>query len=205
MTQITHGVRAVLSHPAIYSIFQNLMGAREIWGTLAKDYIRPFSGMRILDIGCGPADILSYLPNVDYYGFDISDVYIAQAIKNFGKEGNFYCQELTYNDLNTFSAFDVVLGCGLLHHLDDVDASNVLQIAFQALKPGGRLITIDPCLDSSQNRIARFLVKKDRGQNIRSQEGYATLVKGIYSLQHIKVRHRKWLPYTHCLMECSKI
>ena len=81
MSQITHGVRAILSHPLVYSTLQSLMGAHSSRKSFVGNYVKPFPGMRILDIGCGPADILAYLPQVSYSGFDISQDYIDQARK----------------------------------------------------------------------------------------------------------------------------
>jgi SAM-dependent methyltransferase len=204
MGQITSGVRAIFSSPLIYSGFQNLMGAHGVRTTLVKEFVRPISGSAILDIGCGPADILAYLPVVDYFGFDISDAYIARANKRFGMRGKFFCQELTSSDVEKMPQVDIVLALGLLHHLDDESAIAVLQLASQALKPGGRLLTFDPCLDAEQNLVSRFLVGIDRGQNVRTGAGYESIASAVFESPRIEVRHRAWIPYTHCFMECTR-
>ena len=33
----------------------------------------------VLDVGCGPADVLRYLPEVDYVGIDRSSTYVPEA------------------------------------------------------------------------------------------------------------------------------
>lgn len=204
MAQITHGVRAILSHPLIYSSFQSLMGAHKIRQNFVANYVKPFPGMKVLDVGCGPADILAYLGDVVYWGFDISEAYIEQARTRFGQVGTFNCKQLQPEDLAGLPEFDVVLALGLLHHLDDTVATGVMALALQALKPGGRLITMDPCFDSSQNSVARFLVRNDRGQNVRDKVGYETLAGKVFSSLRVDVRHQAWIPYTHCFMECQK-
>lgn len=204
MAQITNGFRAILSHPFIYSSFQLLMGARMFWQDFAATSIRPFPGMKILDIGCGPADILAYLPDVDYWGFDISEKYINHARINFGKRGNFQCKTLQLTDLTQLPSFDIVLALGLLHHLDDLTAKSIIQLAFQALKSGGILLTVDPCLEPSQNRIARFLICHDRGRDVRDKTGYQAIAKSCFHNPQTIVRHRAWVPYTHCYMKCQK-
>lgn len=204
MAQITHGLKAVLSHPFIYSSFQILMGARPFWQNFAANSIQPFPGMKILDIGCGPADILTYLPDVDYWGFDINEKYINNAQTKFGRRGHFQCKTLQFADLAQMPSFDVVLALGLLHHLDDLVAKSIMQLAFQSLKPGGILLTIDPCLEPSQSRIARFLIRHDRGQNVRDKAGYHAIAKLYFSDPQIEVRHNIWIPYTHCFMQCRK-
>jgi len=160
--------------------------------------------MNVLDIGCGPADILEYLPAVNYWGFDISVAYIQHATSRFGAKGKFSCKMLTEEDLKELPAFDLVLALGLLHHLDDDAALALLNIAHNALKPGGRLVTIDPCLEAGQNPIARYLILKDRGQNVRTREGYAALVSTVFPEYRLEVRHSAWIPYTHCIMECTR-
>ncbi|WP_339079457.1 class I SAM-dependent methyltransferase [Pseudomonas sp. TMP9] len=204
MAQVTYGIRAILSHPIIYSSFQSLMGAHKSRQHFVENFVRPFPGMKILDVGCGPSDILAYLPNVDYWGFDISEAYIEQAKKRFGGHGQFNCRQLQFEDLAALPKFDVILALGLLHHLDDSVALGVLQLGYEALKPGGRLLTIDPCLDPSQNVVARFLVRNDRGQNVRHKEGYQSLADKVFASPRVEVHHQAWIPYTHCSMECQK-
>ncbi len=204
MAQITHGVRAILSRPLVYSVLQTVMGAHSARKSFVENYVKPFPGMTVLDIGCGPADILAYLPAVDYSGFDISEDYIARARKRFGALGQFHCRQLVLGDLENLPSFDVVFAIGLIHHLEDDEAINVMQLALRALKPGGRLLTIDPCLDPSQNPIARMLIRGDRGQNVRDKAGYETLAKAVFESPRIEVRHRAWIPYTHCFMECQR-
>ena len=204
MAQVTNGVRAILSHPFIYSSLQSFLGAHKARQSFVTNFVKPLSGMKVLDVGCGPGDILAYLPNVNYWGFDINEKYIKQARKKFGKRGQFHCKQLEIKNLEKMPLFDVVFAIGLLHHLDDAEAINVIRLAFKALKAGGRLLTIDPCLDPSQNPIAGFLVGNDRGQNVRDKAGYEALVRSVFEPPRIEVRHRVWIPYTHCFMECQK-
>lgn len=201
MAQITNGLRAILGHPLVYSTLQNLMGGKHGRTLLVTDFIRPQSGMNILDIGCGPAEILEHLPAVNYWGFDISESYIQHAISQYGAKGKFSCKILTQEDLQDLPSFDLVLALGLLHHLDDDAAIVLLNIAHNALKPGGRLVTIDPCLETGQNPIARYLILKDRGQNVRTRDGYAALVSTVFPEYRLEVHHTSWIPYTHCYME----
>ena len=204
MAQTSHGVRAILSNAFIYSLFQSLMGADKSRRNFVADYVRPFPGMKVLDIGCGPADILAYLHEVDYWGYDINEGYINRARKRFGKRCEFHCRQPQMTDLESLPSFDVVLAIGLFHHLDDAVAMDVMQLASTALKAGGRLLTIDPCLDSSQSPVARFLIRNDRGQNVRDKAGYEMLAKAVFESARIDVRHRACIPYTHCFMECQK-
>lgn len=203
MGQITSGVRSILSHPMVYSMFQAMMGGQATRQALITEHIRPVRGMKILDIGCGPAGILEHLPEVEYWGFDVSSAYIDAAQARFDSRGHFFCQELKPKDLAGLPKFDLVLALGLIHHLDDGSAIELLRLAYDALEPGGRFISIDPCLEAGQNPVARFIIKRDRGQNVRTRDGYFALASTVFSNAKIQVRHTTWVPYTHCIMECQ--
>ena len=204
MSQITSGVRAILSHPAVYSGFQWIMGGYKGRRQFVEDFIKPYPGMKILDIGCGPADILDSLDGVDYWGYDISDAYIRQANQRFAGRGTFVRKILTKSDLEKLPTFDVVLALGVLHHLDDSEAADLLKLSSTALRESGRVITIDPCLDPSQNPLARFLIRRDRGQNVRTLKGYTELATQVFPDSRVMLRHQAWIPYTHCIMECTR-
>jgi SAM-dependent methyltransferase len=204
VVQTTRGVRDLLAHPAIYSLFQRIIGGRRGRAWFVDEFIRPYVGMTVLDIGCGPADILAYLPDVDYWGFDVSEAYIERARALFGNQGKFQCREPMVTDINSMPEFDVVFALGLIHHLDDEAAMRTIRLAYRALKPGGRLLTSDPCIDPGQNIIARLLISNDRGRYVRTKAGYTSLVSSVFKSPRIVVRHRRWIPYTHCVMECTR-
>jgi cyclopropane fatty-acyl-phospholipid synthase-like methyltransferase len=204
MAQVTSGVRAVLSHPVVYEAFQRFMGAKRGREWIVRDLIRPFPGMRILDLGCGPAVILDSLPeDVAYTGYDMSAEYVAAAKARFGARGTFHCRLLEQAEVATLDPFDLVMGIGVLHHLDDGTARQFMALAKAGLKPGGRVLTLDACYTPKQNPIARFLISKDRGQHVRTDAGYRALAEGIFTGIAGAVTHRVWLPYTHWSMECS--
>lgn len=204
VAQITSGVRAILSNPIVYSLFQRMLGAHQVRTWFVDEVVRPQPGMRLLDIGCGPADILDYLPALDYQGYDISEDYLERARKKYGQRGEFHCGELTTEDVARMPPFDRVIAIGVLHHLDDAVATGLLRLASQALRPGGRLITMDPVLEPGQHPIARFLVKRDRGQNVRTRDGYTALAKTVFESPTVTIRHKSGIPYTHCVMECTR-
>ena len=209
MGQITTGVRSMLDNPFIYNFSQVFFGGGILktrkWNTaFVSNFVRPQSGAQILDIGCGPAEILAYLSGVSYWGFDISPAYIRWAQKKYGTAGHFFCKELISEDLESLPKFDITLAIAVLHHLDDATAASLVELAHKSLKPGGRLITVDACFIPKQNPIARCLISWDRGQNVRTLEGYTALVSKMFPEHHIEIRHQSWIPYTYCFMECIR-
>ncbi|EUC14715.1 Methyltransferase type 12 [Burkholderia sp. BT03] len=203
MSQVTTGIRSILSSAGAYNLVQTLMGAHKGRTYFANTHIRANAGARVLDIGCGTSEILGYLPKVDYVGVDISPDYIAAAKSKYGNRGVFHSKLLTESEVDAMQRFDIVLAIGLLHHMDDDAACNFIALARRALAPGGRLVTIDGCFVKGQNPIARFIISRDRGQNIRTPEGYASLASSNFTSINTTLRHVPWIPYTHWIMECN--
>lgn len=201
MAQLTTGIRAILSSPRIYDLFQNIAGAKKFREIYVSEFICPTGTERILDIGCGTADILAYLPEtVSYVGFDASPHYIEAAKARFGDRGEFHCRYVNEMTIEEMGAFDIVMANGLLHHLSDEEAANLCRVSVKALKPGGRLITHDPCYSDQQSSLARYIISRDRGQNVRSGEEYAALLRPFFSEVQLSIRHDMAnIPYTHAI------
>jgi len=199
-------IRFILANPFVYRLFSTIVGQGPARQLYVKDYIRPEDGNRILDIGCGPADILEYLPkNVEYVGFDMSKGYIEAARKRFGHRGMFMCQLLSPEIIEQMELFDLVIAIGVLHHLDNVNAKNLFDLARRALKPGGRLITIDPVFFAGQSRLEHYLISRDRGRFVRSDKEYLGLITEGFSGSKTFIRRGLLrMPYSLMFIECFK-
>jgi SAM-dependent methyltransferase len=194
-----------LSNPYIYSTTMRLLGTNEIIRMFVETYIRPKPGDKIMDIGCGPADILNFLPEVEYYGFDIDAGYIEAAKKRFGKKGIFVCQKIRKDAVDENSRFDLILAKGVLHHLNDAEAADMFDLARTHLKKGGRLITYDGCYEPGQNYFAKMFLSMDRGKYVRTKETYLTLASQSFSNITPIIRHDLLkIPYTILILECTK-
>lgn len=205
MAQIDKGIRSILSIPSFYTFFQKIVGADYSCKTFINNYVRPNVGDRILDIGCGPADVLAYLPQVEYIGFDASQKYINTAKKRYGTKGKFICELVNTSNLPYESYFNIVLVMGILHHLDDSESRQLFDIAHRALKSGGRLIAIEPCFTENQSPCAKWIISKDRGQNVRNEKGYRELANNLFTNTSYNIRQDLLrIPYTHIIIECTK-
>lgn len=118
---------SLLEFPAVYRLFATAIGGK-FRDRYVAEYVQPQAGDRILDIGCGPGDILDHLPDVRYLGVDMNARYIAAARKRFGNLGEFRCESATETVLREPASFDLVMANGVLHHLDDSEASKVLTL-----------------------------------------------------------------------------
>lgn len=204
MSQLTHGIRALLSNSRIYDLFQELMGAYRGRTIFTSQYVRAKAGERVLDVGCGTGEILAMLPGVEYFGFDPDPGYIAAAQDRFRDRAwsTFRCATLNGFAVDGLGKFDIVLAIGVLHHLTDDEASQLLELARAVLRPGGRLVTLDPCFAEGQSPIARYLASRDRGRHVRTSDAYRKLVSACFPVVAAEVRHDLTrFPYTHFVME----
>ena len=105
-------------------------------------------------------------------------------------------------DLGTF---DLVHVYGVLHHLDDDGVLKLCELAANVLHPAGALVTVDGCFDESQSRLARYIVAKDRGQVIRSSDGYRTLAEKHFGRVATHLHHDLYrIPYTLTILEAGE-
>lgn len=167
---------------------------------MQNEFIQAKPGERVLDVGCGTADILSVMPEVEYVGFDISDAYIQRARARWGHRGTFHAKLLDKAVAEPLGKFDLILATGLLHHLDDDEVHGLFETLALALKPGGRIITVDGTYADGQNPLARFVISKDRGQSVRSPEAYSALAARRFKAIKGWVEPRLWIPYTYWIM-----
>ena len=195
-------IRTVLGIPSVYSCFVKIIGGRSRFRYI-QEYVRPRAGDRILDIGCGPGEILDWLEDVEYVGVDSCQAYIDSATRHYGDRATFLRKTVGRDSLDESSPFDIVLATGLVHHLNDRDASSLFQLARSVLRSGGRLVTLDPCRLEKQSPIARFLISIDRGEYVRSREQYLNLATAVFTDTKISIlRDLVRIPYTHIIMEC---
>ena len=202
--QSSSGARALLSLAPMYAGFQRLVGAVRFRDVVAAEYLRVEAGDRVLDIGCGVGDILESIDDgVEYVGFDPNPSYVAAATSRYGHRATFTTAAVGVDV--PADSFSVVIAIGVLHHLDDDDAANLFETARGALTTGGRFVSVDPTFVTDQHRIARALIKADRGQRVRTPEQLEALARPV--LQGVKTFVRTDLlriPYTHAILTASK-
>ena len=193
-----------LQFPSFYLLSQGILGAKRARKKCIEEYARVETGMRVLDIGCGPGYVVQYLPKVHYFGFDISPQYINYARQKYGTQGTFFAQRFDANMATKLGPFDRILMAGLLHHLNDEEAADLLHLSNQAIRNTGRLITWDPCYHANQSSIARFLMNCDRGGSIRQSAEYVTLASKVFGDVQLHIREDLFfLPYTAAVMVCE--
>ncbi len=187
----------------ISSVYAKLMGfllGANTYSTLVNEYIQPMPGSSVLDVGCGPAEILELLQDVNYIGLDHNPNYIATATKKYGAKGTFICAGV--DQLNDFGlkTFDRIIILGVMHHLDDAQLAKLMMSLKDRLNQGGTLITFDVAYEDKQNLIAKLLAKNDRGKFVRTKEQYLKFIQVSFKNEQADIRHDLLrVPYTHLL------
>ena len=198
--------RRVLESPAIYQKFQELGGFFGARLKAINAYMPPLApGARIFDIGCGPGHILEHLKKpIDYHGFDVDKTYIDFANRRFGQLGQFHLCEFNETVTEKFGKANLVMMNGLLHHLSDEHAAKVLIDVRNSLAEGGKLYTLDGCLRHGQHPFAHWMHTHDRGEYVRTEAGYRTLLERVFSTVEIHIREDlSWVPHTICITVCG--
>jgi SAM-dependent methyltransferase len=205
MDQLSSGVYRLLERAGVYELFQRTLGARTVRRRFVGEFLRPFPGARLLDVGCGTASLLDDLPpDVEYTGYDLNSRYIAAAERRYGSRGRFFCAWVG-GEPALEGSFDFVVAKGVLHHLNDDDAGLLIRGAHDYLRQGGYLVTSDPVFHPGQSRIARFLISRDRGRRVRMPEGYQALVAACFPEIDAKVvTGQLTVPYSHFILRARK-
>jgi len=201
LTERKRGLYAALRNPALYETIQRLAGPADTRRrNFAEQFVRAQPGDRVLDIGCGPAHLRAYLPDVDYIGWEPNAAYIAKARETYGDRGTFHVGLFGPEEARSLAPVDIAIVSAVLHHMDDGEASELFGLLRQVLKPGGRVITLDNVFIERQNPIARFIISLDRGRHVRSPDGYKALARDTFEEVDGTVVAYAFPPYTYFFM-----
>ena len=173
---ITKSFQNLLSIPWCYRLSQAVFapGADKKLTTILNKRKKelPVPGL-LLDVGCGPA---SWLWKIDWdpIGLDVSYEY-AQAFKKNGQNattGSAF--QLPFVD----EAFDGIWCIGVLHHLQDDQATQTIAEMLRVCKSNGYVIIQDAVLPESTIRrpVAALIRRMDRGKNMRTREQLEALL-----------------------------
>ena len=202
------GLKSLLTISWVYDFFQNsLLGGDNARKWLATNVWKPKSGEAIVDIGCGSGIILEYLPpDIEYLGIDVSENYIRSARKKFSGRGTFFlgtARDLVNHDGSHIGSADLVLCTGLLHHLSDGEALEVLELSKRIMKPNGRLVCLEATFLARQTRLSRWIVSTDRGRHVRLEQEWKNLIGHAFESYSTRILTGLLrIPYTHIVIEC---
>ena len=165
----------VLSVPFFYSMLMRAFVAKD-----KREFFEEFIGFtpneRVLDVGCGPANILKSLNvSIKYTGIDLNPKYISSATTQFGSFASFLNVDVDELASLSFEKFDKILILGTLHHLSDDQVDSLLYNSSRLLEDDGVILTHDPVRSIGQNRTSKKLMDLDRGKFIRFERQHLSL------------------------------
>jgi ubiquinone/menaquinone biosynthesis C-methylase UbiE len=198
----------ILENPILYSGFQRLVKTQRYNQNL-DHLIGSFSVSKVLDFGCGPGDLYEKIDCQYYFGIDPSKECIDMAKKrfpNYRLKGEFCIGNQEQLKCLTTQDFDLIIAIGVFHHMSDPFILDFLKQAHRILKTGGRIVTLDPVRHENESLLSGFLVQQDRGRNVRTPDGYISLVKNypfsVESQIHVGLLR---IPYDQFSMTCVKL
>ena len=201
MAQRISGAYRLITMPSIYKNLMFALGADRAITRYVDEVLQPKAGMKILDVGCGPAYVLSYLPPVDYTGIDLNEKHIAYARQRYGDRGRFIVGNAADDLKQAEKTFDLINVSALLHHLGDSEAVSLFASLKRILKGDGRIVTLDNVWLPNQRVIVKLINKLDSGTNIRTPEGYLRLLGGLgFDIQTRIFNDLLRIPYDHFIM-----
>ncbi len=183
MSLVVRAVDAVLRRPALFELQQRVSNdygrvRQEFSGELAAD------GLRILDVGCSTGTCAGHVVDMErneYVGVDADAGYVEIARRRHPK-GRFVAMDarrMEFPDRH----FDRVLFVGVLHHMDDELARDVLHDAHRVLRDDGCVLVAEP-LFTRERHLSTLLLTFDRGRFIRDVSGYRGLFGPLREERH---------------------
>lgn len=185
--EISTGWRSVLTNDLVYRLTQTVFSERRSKQLILDEMIFPAledatSSCVVLDIGCGPGNLARFLPDgVSYLGFDPDAGYIRSAKERYSQrpETTFFVSTASSaldNPELPDESIDVAIVHGVLHHVSDLIAQEIFELARRKLKPNGRMLVLEPVFFEGQSKWRRFVMGLDRGKNIKPSDEWDALV-----------------------------
>lgn len=165
----------ILEQPGFFYTLQGLFirSYRKFEEVLRQEEFVSLPG-RCLDLGCGVGRLASLFPPAIYVGVDIDEDYIRFAKQRFARP--FLVADARHLCFAEGS-FSKVYIAAVIHHLSDADIVDVNKEIQRVISPGGRVLVIDAIPPRSRiNLLGELLRRLDRGEYIRSMEGYRKIL-----------------------------
>jgi ubiquinone/menaquinone biosynthesis C-methylase UbiE len=167
-------IEKVSDNPVLFMFFRSILenDFKAIRAVIRRE-LKLGTGLRSLDLGCGPGAFSDLFEGDDYVGADINARYIEHARKH--RRGTFIVSDAQKLELPD-DRFDQILIFGLLHHLPDDDVRAVFAECRRLLAKNGRVLVIEdiPAI-SRLNLIGHLIHQVENGEHIRAVEEYQRL------------------------------
>jgi len=178
--------------PRLWLIFQRLIGSLKDKQAIA---LSRYTGQQsILEIGCSVgsiADAFRSLPNISYTGIDIDGNAIAAAQRRFFGTTFRFLEESVKKHAQNGSRYDYILVAGMLHHIDDATAIDILYETYLLSVEDGTVLIYDPDTPTSSDpTYMHWFYKLEQGKFLRSH----TETEALIQRAGLRIRDKRLVP-----------
>ena len=201
----------ILSLPICYDLFQTAVGSVRFRSEFVKKNLKDTRVESVLDLGCGTASTIKLLPeNIKYIGVDTSQEYLEKARVRSGKmNAQFIHSDISdkaWAQDSKITGDSLTIALGIFHHIDDYQLRGVLENLNHVLPVGGKVVSLDPVVDSKTTRMASWFARNDRGQYLRNASLYQSMFMECgFQMDYEITRNDFRIPYDLILMSAKKI
>ena len=164
-------IELLLSNPLVYRLHAaGVDGAKLAAIRKIRD---DFTGLKVLDLGCGPGNTAHIFSGSDYTGVDINKRYIKIAADRYPR-----CKFMAGDagEVEWGDGFDIILINSFFHHLNDDEVVKISKAAASALADGGIVIVQEPLIPEKNELYHRLMMKFDRGNYFRTLDHWRVLL-----------------------------
>ena len=185
--------------PMLYGVLRPKFIIKKYYSSI-KDMFN-LENKKILDFGCGIGSYAFLFDPSDYLGVDVDEGRIAYG-KKLAPAHSFLALKNCRIPLQDRS-FDIIWVSAMLHHISDELCLQYIREFSRILKPGGRIVVIEPYLSPHTSLRNLFMKLADDGDYIRTEEGYLKLFDGAFKI----TLHRKFkkVLYNELLFSAEKL
>nr|WP_237690617.1 class I SAM-dependent methyltransferase [Paenibacillus caui] len=155
----------------------------------------------VLDFGCGTGANCTLCDADRYYGLDPDAQRIQFARRLHPKHIFMVFDEERIPIPDQF--IDLILVIAVLHHIPNEQITAYLQEFRRVLKPGGKMIIIEPYLSPRHKFNNWFMNRYDDGEFIRSEDDYLQLFQGQQFEHNVIKKFRKCFFYNEILFTAA--
>ena len=165
----------VLESPLVYRLWQASCARAKLEPVFQHNDLSTVR--RALDLGCGPGTNTSHFAHCDYLGLDINPAYVAHARRRHARQ--FIAADVRTFTVQSEERFDFILLNSFLHHIDDMNATTILESAKRLLSADGHVHVLDLVLPADPS-ASRTLALRDRGDFPRPLERWREIFSSVF-------------------------
>ena len=196
-------MKRILAYPRIYNLYQKLIGSNAYLERFSKKFINAKECEKILDMGCGTANILPFLgTGIKYWGIDFSQKYIDYASKKYLNQ-TFICGNICEkNNLN--DNFDIIISKGVMAGLNDEQLLKMFDVIVALSNKKTKIILSDMNYRNDASFFEKFIQSNERNKELRSKDDYIKLISQKFNIDKMTELHNVYrIPYSRIVFECS--